>query len=398
MDWIIAQTEPAGRNFWTIERTPGSLFTQPAFWWILGAVVVTSIVLFLMSRVPSNMRKWVVVGFTFVSGMFYVGEWLIPKTRTPSGETQAPFLGMNYLDALPVVSVISQILTSILLAVGVISIFRLHFGRLFKMQRDWFFSGVLLLSMFAMLVFGFLDYSTGKSAEIRTATVDKAVALSAREGTGNQVTDQIQTWTRLGIERDAADAKKAQEAQLDRKVKKGVLTPDAALAEWNTAAAEADAAAQEATAKLDADIASGKLSPESASKAKTGARTESERTFAAQGYRFIFSDIFQRLEAVMFSLIAFFILSAAFRAFRVRSIEATIMMVTALIVLASFVPFMLKLTDAFPANAKVDTVGLWILTYINTPALRAINLGLALGVVAMALRIMLGLEKGMSAD
>ena len=398
MDWIIAQTEPAGRNFWTIERTTGSIFTQPAFWWILGAVVVTAIVCFLISRVPSNMRKWVIVGFTFVSGMFYVGEWLIPKVRTPAGETQAPILGMNYLDALPVVSVISQILTSILLAVGVISIFRLHFGRLFKMQRDWFFSGVLMLSMFAMLIFGFFDYSSGKNSEIRTATIDKALALSAREGTGNQITDQIQAWARLGIERDARDAKKAQENQLDRKVKKGVLTPEAALAEWTTVANETDTVAQEAITKLEADIASGKLSSDIASKAKTGARTETERTFAAQGYRFIFSDIFQRLEAVMFSLIAFFILSAAFRAFRIRSIEATIMMVTALIVLASFVPFMLKLTEPLPTNAQVDSVGLWILTYINSPALRAINLGLALGVVAMALRIMLGLEKGMSAD
>ncbi len=398
MNWIIAQTEPAGRNFWTIERTPGSIFSQPAFWWIIGTILVTSIFLFLLSRVPSNMRKWVVVAFTFCAGMFYVGEWLIPKVRTPSGETIAPVLGMNYLEALPVVSVISQILTSIMLAVGVISIFRLHFGRLFKMQRDWFFSGVLLFSMFAMLGFGFMNYSTGKDNEIRVAAIDKAVAMSARDDAGNQLTDQIQSWARLGIERDATDAKKAQENQLDKKVKKGELTPDAALAEWQTAATAADEAATAAIAKLEEDIAAGKLSPETAAKAKTGARTENERMFASQGYRFIFSDIFQRLEAVMFSLIAFFILSAAFRAFRIRSIEATIMMVTALIVLASFVPFMLKLTEPLPPNMKVDTVGTWILTYLNTPALRAINLGLALGVVAMALRIMLGLEKGMSAD
>lgn len=109
------------------------------------------------------------------------------------------------------------------------------------------------------------------------------------------------------------------------------------------------------------------------------------------------------MDAAMFSLIGFFILSAAYRAFRVRSIEASILMATALVVLLMFVPIALMLTsgldpDTFAGNFRIDSIGSWLLSTINVPAIRAIDLGLGLGLLAMGLRIMLGLEKGVASE
>jgi hypothetical protein len=78
-------------------------------------------------------------------------------------------------------------------------------------------------------------------------------------------------------------------------------------------------------------------------------------------------------------------------------------MATALIVLLMFVPIALRLTSgidpgSFAGNFRIDSIGMWLLTTINVPAIRAIDLGLGFGLVAMALRIMLGLERGVAAD
>src|SRR4030042_6934140 len=52
----------------------------------------------------------------------------------------------------------------------------------------------------------------------------------------------------------------------------------------------------------------------------------------------IFENLFNPLQATMFSMTAFFIASAAFRAFRIRNTEAFIMIIGALIIMLGRVP------------------------------------------------------------
>lgn len=109
--------------------------------------------------------------------------------------------------------------------------------------------------------------------------------------------------------------------------------------------------------------------------------------------------LFFSLDAAMFSLIAFFIISAAYRAFRIRSVEATIMMASAFLVMLGQVPIGIWLTNWIPEtgplhNFRLEHVSYWILTQPNAAAQRGINFGLAVGAMAMALRIWLSLERG----
>ncbi len=109
--------------------------------------------------------------------------------------------------------------------------------------------------------------------------------------------------------------------------------------------------------------------------------------------------LFFSLDAAMFSLIAFFIISAAYRAFRIRSIEATIMMASAFLVMLGQVPIGIWLTSWMPetgflSNLRLEHISYWILTQPNAAAQRGINFGLAVGAMAMALRIWLSLERG----
>ena len=100
------------------------------------------------------------------------------------------------------------------------------------------------------------------------------------------------------------------------------------------------------------------------------------------------------LDATMFSIVAFYIVSAAYRAFRVRSVEATMLLVTAVVVMLGQIAVGQFLTQALPHNMHFEVIRDWILTKANAPATRAIAFGLGIGSLAVSLRIWLGLERG----
>ena len=61
------------------------------------------------------------------------------------------------------------------------------------------------------------------------------------------------------------------------------------------------------------------------------------------------------------------------------------------------IPFGPVLTGWLPAPLaflRVEELSLWILKVPNTAGQRAIMIGIALGVVAMAVRLIMGVEKG----
>ncbi len=130
-----------------------------------------------------------------------------------------------------------------------------------------------------------------------------------------------------------------------------------------------------------------------------GARaTENPSRAFSTVYDCLFEGLYQNLDAAMFSLISFFILSAAYRAFRIRSVESSILMLSALIVLAGL-SFGVLLTawvpdHGFLANFRIETWSSWILSVVSLPTLRAIDFGVGLGGLAMGLRIWLGIERG----
>lgn len=99
-----------------------------------------------------------------------------------------------------------------------------------------------------------------------------------------------------------------------------------------------------------------------------------------------FVHVYTPIQTVMFSLLAFYIASAAYRAFRARTILATILLVTAIVIMLRLIPLgSISGINQWLAN--------WILIVPNMAAKRAIWMGVGLGMVAMALKIVLGIER-----
>src|SRR5438128_11112443 len=68
--------------------------------------------------------------------------------------------------------------------------------------------------------------------------------------------------------------------------------------------------------------------------------------------KWIYDNLYANMSATMFALLAFFIASAAFRAFRIRTLEAGLLPVAAIIAVLGPLPLSNLLTDWLPAWAR----------------------------------------------
>jgi len=101
----------------------------------------------------------------------------------------------------------------------------------------------------------------------------------------------------------------------------------------------------------------------------------------------IYNMVNAPLASTMFSLLAFFIASAAFRAFRARNVEATLLLVTAIVMMVGRVSVGEFFWKGFPPLTE------WLLDVPNLAAKRAVAIGIGLGAISTALKIILGIDR-----
>ena len=170
--------------------------------------------------------------------------------------------------------------------------------------------------------------------------------------------------------------------------------------------------------------------------AQWGAHVTTEGTL----FKWMFDYMFTPMSATMFSLLAFFVASASYRAFRIRNFEATLLLVSGIIIMVGRVPigsvisswfimYLLVLSAGiyvnvwkknmtttfifvavgiafvtiagFMAGWPIDKPGIfylpaiqeWIYYYPNVAGARSIMIGVGLGIFATSIRYILGIER-----
>lgn len=102
---------------------------------------------------------------------------------------------------------------------------------------------------------------------------------------------------------------------------------------------------------------------------------------------FAFRYIQRPLQSTLFSLMAFFVFTAAWRAFRIRSAASLVMFTAALVVLLGSIRL------SFGDWALLAETRNWVMNVPVMAGSRGILLGIALGTVVTGLRLLLGVER-----
>jgi len=109
-------------------------------------------------------------------------------------------------------------------------------------------------------------------------------------------------------------------------------------------------------------------------------------------YDWLFQYIDSPMMSTMFAMLAFYIASAAYRAFRARNAEATLLLITATLVMLWRIPLGEALLNQIDERTP-QLINQFVMNGANLAVQRGIVIGAALGAASMSLRIMLGIER-----
>ncbi len=105
--------------------------------------------------------------------------------------------------------------------------------------------------------------------------------------------------------------------------------------------------------------------------------------------------VLQPLMTTTFALLAFYVASAAFRAFRAKNLEATLLLITALIIIFRATMFAGSVQVTLPDDSQLgmDRIYAFVMSVFNTAGNRAIMIGIALGIASTSLKVLLGIDR-----
>jgi len=110
---------------------------------------------------------------------------------------------------------------------------------------------------------------------------------------------------------------------------------------------------------------------------------------------FAFRYIYNPLVATMFSILAFYIVSTAYKSFRIKSLPAFVLFISGFILILGRVPIGKIIWDDILGwtHLQISSVIDWIIGVPSAAGKRGIMIGVAIGAVVTSLKIIFGIER-----
>ncbi len=305
--------------------------------------------------------------FTFCAGLYFVLKFVLPKENGI----------FNFSDYHEYVVNGFMTVGAMAIGLGLINLFMSHGSTLIYKKKGWIFSGVLLSGLFVMLtVQGMFWVSSLKDSAkaalfVNLSDFSKVILedqASGKEGVkGRQERDQLLIQAYRNEFSNLSEELKKNNEITSSNLSIEEIIQDGSLDDQEHAVFQQKVfgLSNQVRAQLD------------------GIRQQS----FISGFNKILNDgLFVALGSAMFALLGFYIAAAAYRAFRIKSVEAALMMAAALIVMLGQIPFGLWISEDLPL------IRLWLLQYPSAGAARAIEIGAGIAGLILAVRMWLSLE------
>jgi hypothetical protein len=307
------------------------------------------------------MKKTLPLFLGSLAGFLIVVELFVPQ----------PWLGTARLHLLEW----AQVLAASALVLGAINLIQVNVPKIRRREEDWPYKIVLLSSAFVMFLFGIPWEKAGENPSPGRVEV-VAGAEGAAPGKALLLVESARPDAVLKIDGGAIPVDGA--------------SVGSALLDGEPRAIELEPGPHRVQVYMSA-VGYGELSAEFevAAGQTAVARAELPMLWGLSGRlrTWFYDHIFFPCNATMFALLAFFIASAAFRAFRARNTEAALLLGAAIIVLLGRAPIGSLISDSLPEITN------WIIDVPNNAGRRAILIGAALGAIVTGLRVLLGMER-----
>lgn len=346
-----------------------------------------------MSGERGDIRTRCIRVATFLGGLYFFLYFITPQSIVSQ-------VGLDKLDE-PISNGLS-IVGTMAFGLGLLNIVSAHGSRLAFRRAGWFYSLALLVGLVSTIVItaaqwreslatsgiirevqviGEFSAKIKKDAESRASGVPP---LSVRvEALASYATDQLTKIRATLASEQASQSRDAGMSQLASDVRGDVTRFEGLIAELRGASAGAN----EMTAAM-ADILD-RMSKDSASFASMYAlvvRADRSHALSQRLYDLLYNGLFNQLGSAMFALLGVYIAAAAYRAFRIRSLESALMMGAALVVMLGQISFGRMLSEDLPQMRQ------WLLEVPNSAAFRAIRLGAGVAGLMLAIRMWLSIE------
>lgn len=108
-----------------------------------------------------------------------------------------------------------------------------------------------------------------------------------------------------------------------------------------------------------------------------------------------FNYLYNPLAATMFAVLAFYIVSTAFRSFRIKSAQAFVLFIAAFVLILGNVPLGQMIWDGLLGWTRlgIGDIIQWIMQVPSVAAKRGIMIGITIGAVVTSLKIIFGIER-----
>ena len=334
-----------------------------------------------------NYRATLIKLLTFLGGIYFFLEFILP-----------PQIGGVRIDQFnDQISTGFVVIGSMAFGLGLINILRIHGGKIVFQKRGWINSLALLLGLIVMMAVTLADWigTRAISGEFDRLNLLADFAQKIRVDHETQ-TPGLPTLSFRTDKLISAGVAALGEVQSKLEVEYGAgdqtVLPELPAKVQTSAAAVRSAVAAlmraQTAEKLDLAVYN-EFSERQRALALSWRELHTARykdSLTKHWYSFLYEGLFNSLGSAMFALLGFYIATAAYRAFRVRSWESGLMMTAAVLVMLGQISFGFWLWSELPG------IRLWLLSVPNTAAFRAINIGVSVAALVMAFRMWLSIE------